>query len=571
MPRAWAVPMLTALVLLPTGCWPDGDEPAGAQPPAQRAPRREVRLPSPPSAPRSEQDTPAKAQAEAGGESGTEDASPFAEESEGEALSREGTWAVEGKTVPPGTDLSNLRELLQSTGSLPDPRQPDAVLPAEGWGLAAPPPLVGQPPFDREDLAKAGVYARLLFGQGKYLDRADRIARLREAPDPGAQTALEMVLATQQDPLSWAAAGALARLENADVREALAEAADDPRSVVRAAVLPALAESGHPDAGALALERFEEDTATSVRAVAAGVLGVLGVREAVPALVEAVRTEHPHVRLYAAWALWRMDDPRGRAFLEELVASDDPRLAAQAVAVLAGLGDPDSLRAFLYALGSRHERVWQMAYLTLVRAPREYVREGLIVPEPTDGQASERLVRMRRRGALAEVARGLTLSGAGEERWRLLCAMGAHGRPGEQQILAQVLAEREALGGLEPLLRALAAPQSRVRAQVAAALRRIARVHDLDAPPQGEERSVWRRWWVEQSRARRVRDTDTGADVVTVRGPDGRYYAAAEGEALVPGVTVERIEREETGARVVVRAADRRFRITPWEVERLSP
>jgi HEAT repeat protein len=73
------------------------------------------------------------------------------------------------------------------------------------------------------------------------------------------------------------------------------------------------------------------------------VLGRLGEREAVPALVKAASAEDPDTRLYAVWALGKIGDPEGFETVLASSQSEDAGARKMAAYVLGSLGDPRAI------------------------------------------------------------------------------------------------------------------------------------------------------------------------------------------------------------------------------------
>ena len=73
------------------------------------------------------------------------------------------------------------------------------------------------------------------------------------------------------------------------------------------------------------------------------VLGRLGQKQAVPALITAVAAEDPDTRLYAVWALGKIGDPGGFETVLASSQSEDPGARKMAAYVLGSLGDPRAI------------------------------------------------------------------------------------------------------------------------------------------------------------------------------------------------------------------------------------
>ncbi len=70
------------------------------------------------------------------------------------------------------------------------------------------------------------------------------------------------------------------------------------------------------------------------------VLGRLGEKQAVPALIQAASAEDPDTRLYAVWALGKIGDPAGFETVLASSESEDAGARKMAAYVLGALGDP---------------------------------------------------------------------------------------------------------------------------------------------------------------------------------------------------------------------------------------
>ena len=73
------------------------------------------------------------------------------------------------------------------------------------------------------------------------------------------------------------------------------------------------------------------------------VLGRLGEKQAVPALIQAVSAEDPDTRLYAVWALGKIGDPAGFETVLASSESEDAGARKMAAYVLGALGDPRAI------------------------------------------------------------------------------------------------------------------------------------------------------------------------------------------------------------------------------------
>lgn len=73
------------------------------------------------------------------------------------------------------------------------------------------------------------------------------------------------------------------------------------------------------------------------------VLGRLGEKEAVPALLKATTAQDPDTRLYAVWALGKIGDPAGFETVLASSQSEDAGARKMAAYVLGSLGDPRAI------------------------------------------------------------------------------------------------------------------------------------------------------------------------------------------------------------------------------------
>jgi hypothetical protein len=83
----------------------------------------------------------------------------------------------------------------------------------------------------------------------------------------------------------------------------------------------------------------ERDEDVRVRRYLVLVLGKLGDRSAVPAILGAVKDPDPETRLYAVWAVGMLGDPRGFDAVLEVSRDEDPGMRKMAAYVMGKLGD----------------------------------------------------------------------------------------------------------------------------------------------------------------------------------------------------------------------------------------
>jgi len=170
----------------------------------------------------------------------------------------------------------------------------------------------------------------------------------------------------------------------------------------------ALAED--PTASAELRSLYRESKDDKVRQYLAVVMGYTGDREALPLLIETVRTSpDSQSRIYALWALGGIGDPAALGVLEESLGDADPGLRKTAAFALGEMGDEAAVPALTASLDDGITDVRWNAALALARlgsdagAPilRQMLDRKLLaqVPEITTEQQEEAMV-----GAIAALA-----------------------------------------------------------------------------------------------------------------------------------------------------------------------
>ncbi|MFH0911741.1 MAG: HEAT repeat domain-containing protein [Planctomycetota bacterium] len=451
------------------------------------------------------------------------------------------TMRIGGEEMAVSADPSSWSKTIEQFR--PEPPPPYVPITLEGGRKAI--PEVAH--FTPEEEARAGRFVTLLLGKETYDNRVRALTGLGRAPDPEAEPALGLVIQTLVDPIAHLAADPLAKINTGSALATLEKALEDPRSSVRASVLQALASQKAPGASAWAVRALTKNDTSDVQMMAAYCLGLLREPEGREALENAIATSYPPVRLYAAWALWRIGDNRGGVFLARLALSEDLTLSPKAILFLNGMDPAGSIDVFLRALDSRHEGIWKSAYLALLDAREETLAGRLIPPGPLQEDTPVNVARHWRRIALLAVTRNPPLlEDATSPYWSLLLDLGSRGSPSEQELMTVVLATVGSLYGMEPLLRALEAAKPAARPLMVSALRSLAEKHRLSDPPQGGDETAWRTWWINHARASALPDSRAqGQLAVTVQGPDGLHYLARQGEMLAPGVFVVYTDAQE--------------------------
>ena len=98
------------------------------------------------------------------------------------------------------------------------------------------------------------------------------------------------------------------------------------------------------------------------------VLGRLGEKQAVPALIQAASAEDPDTRLYAVWALGKIGDPAGFETVLASSESEDAGARKMAAYVLGALGDPRAIPRLKVLADDRVADVRWNAAIALARA-----------------------------------------------------------------------------------------------------------------------------------------------------------------------------------------------------------
>ncbi len=154
------------------------------------------------------------------------------------------------------------------------------------------------------------------------------------------------VLLTTLPTLSNAQAGAAAGVESGKRgEEAFKKAIDrlkSPDAAVRAQSADEMGRRGYrmrKEISDILRPIMLTDTESSVRAAAGRALGRLGVREAVPDLVRALRDRSADVRVVAAAALWRLPDAAAVSALLERCSDSEPAVREWSALALGVIGD----------------------------------------------------------------------------------------------------------------------------------------------------------------------------------------------------------------------------------------
>lgn len=427
------------------------------------------------------------------------------------------------------------------------------------------------PVVNEEDRIRAGAFASLLMGESSLTDRMSKMRELLENPDPAARNALLMIFPNPKDPLAPFALSLLIRLgkgEDPKIERLVKDALDDKRPEVRKIAVLATTEDGGRQAATLILKRFrlEEDTDVKIALVLS--IGHLALKQAHSVLLESINEGPPPLRFAVAWALWKLNDPRGVEYLESIASSDDRSLTPQAMEVLAEMNSLSSLPVFIRALDSRWQPCWKAAAhalqsfqgdgagLTLIHSLNEtdispsFKRRMLFVligRSPQDEEAAQWLTQ--------------TLTPSSEalaESLRLPVDLS------ELSYLLEVAIKTPHPVIMEAALLLLSHNEPAVGLQAAQALTAIAKLLKKDSDiPQDSESQLWRIWWIRNSRAEKFENTSGKDAPLQLIGPEGVSRTVISGQRLPSGLFIESVTSEETtGERyLVMEYHGRRYRI----------
>jgi cytochrome c2 len=120
-----------------------------------------------------------------------------------------------------------------------------------------------------------------------------------------------------------------------------------------------------------------DDEAAEVRSAAAKELGQIGASRALMPLIEALSDQDPQVRLYAAWSLRELDDPRVPPLLERL---QDPDLGVRIIVA-------ETLASIARSPASADLDLDIVEHMVDVLSPDELVRGGEFVIFGPEGRA----------------------------------------------------------------------------------------------------------------------------------------------------------------------------------------
>jgi HEAT repeat protein len=153
------------------------------------------------------------------------------------------------------------------------------------------------------------------------------VPRIRGIPKATAVRQLVCLLADPSARVRHSAAIALGELGSRSATSRLLKAIGDEDAEVRMAVVYALGKLGDVRARESRLHVLGDlDEKPKIRAAAAESLGSLGDRESGPALVACLRDRSPEVRLFCAFALGELREPRALRALQRMVRTDKGRV-----------------------------------------------------------------------------------------------------------------------------------------------------------------------------------------------------------------------------------------------------
>ncbi|MBI5575303.1 MAG: HEAT repeat domain-containing protein [Deltaproteobacteria bacterium] len=340
----------------------------------------------------------------------------------------------------------------------------------------------------------------------------------------------------------------------------LAPLVKDKDEDVRKFAIDLIADAGARELEQALTERLSGDPNPNVRAAAAQALGKLGCREALPALIAALK-DMEWIRFTALDALATLKDPAAVEPILSLLSDSSPATRCAAIEALGAIGSPRAGDALLASLGEaeRDERaVYLKSILRLgVPLPLACVSGDLLEIFRSEGEWEDRLVALR---ALVEIA--------DEEILRSILDIAGSldtSNPEEEEILASIKKILGAVRRPETLQRILGDSSLRFRARVVAAevigergLREA--VPGLVALLKGDVRDVRR-----AAASALLRIGDGGAReafVEAIRDPDGHVRKAAaealgasgDKAAFGPLLSLFREEKYEDVAEEVFRA-----------------
>jgi HEAT repeat protein len=181
--------------------------------------------------------------------------------------------------------------------------------------------------------------------------RSNAALVLGQLKDPRALPGLIQALSDPDLDVRWQAAEALGQIGDPQAAQALVAALRDPAEAVRRSAVHALVKLPGIDVRASLTELIRGQESGPVRATALEVLAEMGDRDAVPALIDALRDPHEEVRKLAALALGRLRDLRAVEPLLLAASSGEGStwFQGEVMRALAQLGDPRALPAVLRA------------------------------------------------------------------------------------------------------------------------------------------------------------------------------------------------------------------------------
>ena len=164
-----------------------------------------------------------------------------------------------------------------------------------------------------------------------------------------------------------AACLALARARDPSTAEQVLNATHDPVPIVRKSALQALRAVLGPKSRSRLLELLAEDRDPEVRWQAAVELEALKDKQAVPALIRALRDHHPLVRAGAAEALDGIPDPRAVGPLIVALRDHDTATRRAAAEALGKIGDRAAVKPLIRALSFHDFRARRRAAQSLAQ------------------------------------------------------------------------------------------------------------------------------------------------------------------------------------------------------------
>jgi len=215
-----------------------------------------------------------------------------------------------------------------------------------------------------------------------YLVRSEAVEALAEIGNLQAVEALLAVCNDEDSNISFLAVDALDALDvicNPQAEEVLIPSCNDEESFVRIQAALALVRTDNPQVEEALINALLNDNDSSVRSNAAKALDGIETPQAEKALATALNDEESVVRIQAALALVRTDNPQvEEVLITALLNDNDSSVRSNAAKALDGIETPQAEEALVAALNDEDSIVRIQAALALVRTGNPQVGKVLI-------------------------------------------------------------------------------------------------------------------------------------------------------------------------------------------------